>query len=138
VADSSPHAGQSAPEAVDTAGGTDGPAVPAAEERAYGCTFACGNPYDYVVVQVSDGTTEFLCLPCFVKLASDMVEAVTNPASDSVTHAVNSATPVDHAPMMGVRPKRRGKNAPVTADDPDVFTQFSTTITVDELPDEFR
>lgn len=106
--------------------------------RSYGCSFGCGNPYDYVVVSVADGTTEFLCLPCYVKLATEMIEAVTNPESADVIRALAEASDYQQTAMNGNGPKSRGKNAPVDADDPDVFAAFDGVITSDELPDEFR
>lgn len=112
------------------------PAQPATE-RSYGCTFGCGNPYDYVFISVRDGTTEFLCLPCFVKLAADMVTAVVESDDDS-TALWNSATSgIESAPMTRGGAKRRGHNAPATTDDPDLFAAYDAVITVEELPDEF-
>lgn len=111
---------------------------PPTKARSYGCTFGCGNPYDYVVVAVADGTTEFLCLPCYVKLAAEMVEAVTNADSQDVKKALSYSANLESAPMTsnGVRP--RGKNAPVTSDDDDLVEAYSGVITEDELPEEFR
>lgn len=107
-------------------------------ERSYGCTFGCGNPYDYVVISVADGSTEFLCLPCYVRLATDLVEAVTNPEGQKVIDALRESGTVEQAPMSGSKPKSRGRNAPVTNDDPDIFEEFDGVVTEDELPDEFR
>lgn len=106
--------------------------------RSYGCTFGCGNPYDYVIVTVQDATTEFLCLPCFLKLASDVLEAVVNPDNPDVIEAINNAGTVEQAKMNGAGPRKRGKNAPVTSDDPDLLEAFDSVITEDELPPEFR
>jgi hypothetical protein len=106
--------------------------------RSYGCTFGCGNAYDVIVIMVADGTTEFLCFPCYVKLASDLVEAMTNPDAPNVQEAVKwaSANPSEIAP--GPNGKARGKNAPATTDDPDLIEAFDDVITVDDLPPEFR
>lgn len=106
--------------------------------RSYGCSFGCGNPYDYIVVSVSDGTTEFLCLPCYVKLAADMVAAVTSPEADDVKEALANAGTVETAPQTHSKPKSRGKNAPVTTDDDDLLEEFSSVVTVDDLPDDFK
>jgi hypothetical protein len=107
-------------------------------ERSYGCTFGCGNPYDFILVTVSDGTTEFVCLPCFIKLATDMLSAVMEADNPNVQAAVQwaSANGADSAPGPGGR--SRGRNAPATADDPDVFAAYDGVISVDDLPDEFR
>ncbi len=106
--------------------------------RSYGCTFGCGNPYDFVFISVSDGTTEFLCLPCMVRLAGDMVEAVTNPDNATVKDAMSAYDGGDQAPMSGNGSKRRGKNAPATNDDHELFESFDSCITTEELPEEFR
>jgi hypothetical protein len=111
---------------------------PKVPERNYGCTFGCGNPYDFVFISVRDGTTEFLCLPCMVRLAVQMVESVENPDSPIVQDALTEfpTTSLTHATTTSV--KARGKNAPATADDDDLIEAFSGVISVDELPDEFR
>lgn len=98
------------------------------EARSYGCTFACGNPYDFVVIDIRSGTTEFVCLPCFVRLAGDLVAAVTetnNPALAAAL-AYDAGNPVAQAP--GPTGKRRGKNAPVTTIDPDLFDVFDAAM----------
>lgn len=111
---------------------------PAQMERSYGCTFGCGNPYDYIVINVQDGSAEFLCLPCFVRLATDMVAAVTNPDDPKVREAMAAAASnvIEMAP--GPKGKSRGHNAPATNNDPDLLDSFDDVVTVDELPPEFR
>lgn len=111
---------------------------PTVRERSYGCTFGCGNPYDFVVITVEDSTTEFLCLPCFVRLAMDMVAAVTDTDDPKVKAAMAETTNPDVALGLNIAVKARGKNAPVTADDDDLISEFQSVITVDELPDAFR
>ncbi|HEV2172924.1 MAG TPA: hypothetical protein VGR71_05125 [Nitrospira sp.] len=107
-------------------------------ERSYGCTFACGNPYDYIFIDVRSGTTEFLCLPDFVRLASDIVNAVTDvdPATEAAW--LKSMSPLAQTPMSGNGAKRGRKNAPATNDDPDLFEAFDSRIEVEDLPDEFK
>lgn len=107
-------------------------------ERSYGCTFGCGNPYDYVFVSVRDGTTELLCLPCFVRLASDIVNAVTTPDPAKEAAWLKSMSPLAATPMSGNGAKAGRKNAPATNDDPDLFESFDSAITTDELPEAFR
>jgi hypothetical protein len=107
-------------------------------ERSYGCTFACGNPYDYVFISVRDGTTEFLCLPCFVRLASDMVAAVTEPDPEQTAKWLKTISPLAQAPMKSNGVKRGRKNAPATSDDPELFDAFDSRIDASELPAEFR
>jgi len=114
------------------------PAKASIPERSYGCTFGCGNPYDYVFISVRDGTTEFLCLPCFVRLASDIVGAVTNPDPEKEAAWLKAMSPLEHAHTTGTAPKPRGRNAPATNDDPELFDTFDGVITEDELPKEFK
>jgi hypothetical protein len=114
---------------------TETPDLP---ERSYGCTFGCGNPYDYILIDVRSGETLMLCLPCHLKVAADMVEMVTDPDS-AVPYTV---TPAGEAILSegapGPRPRRGRRNAPATADDPDLITSYEELITEDDLPDEFR
>lgn len=106
--------------------------------RSYGCTFACGNPYDYVFIDVRSGTTEMLCLPCFIRLAHDMLATVTDPDPAQTAKWLHAISPLDQAPMRNGGAKRGRRNAPATNDDPELFDAFDATITADELPAEFR
>ncbi len=106
-------------------------------ERSYGCSWGCGNPYDYVFVSVADGTTEFLCLPCYLKLAEDIIVAVVSPEGQDVMAALKLAGGIDAAPMRGKGARPRGKNAPANSEDPDLIDAFDSRLTVDELPEEF-
>ena len=115
---------------------TSPPAEP--PQRSYGCQWGCGNPYDYIFVSVQDGTTEFLCLPDFLKLAEQIITAVTSPEGAEVMAALAEAAKLEVAPMPQGAVKARGKNAPADTDDPDLLTAFDSVITVDELPEEFR
>lgn len=92
--------------------------------RSYGCTFACGNPYDVIVTMVSDASTEFLCIPCFIKTAADMLTAMTNHDDPTVKAAMAYAAehPITQTPGP---PGRKGKkNAPATANDLDIFAAY--------------
>lgn len=106
--------------------------------RSYGCTFACGNPYDYVFIDVRSGTTELLCLPCFLRLAHDILSAVTEPDPAQVAQWLRMISPLDQAPMKSNGAKRGRKNAPATNDDPDLFDTFDSRIDASELPAEFK
>jgi hypothetical protein len=77
-------------------------------------------------------------MPCYVKLATEIIEAVTNPDSEIVKRAMADAGQVEQAPMNGKGPRRRGKNAPTGQEDPDLIEAFDSVITVDELPEAFR
>ena len=107
-------------------------------QRSYGCSYGCGNPYDYVIVSVADSTTELLCLPCFLRLAEVVLDAVTHPEADEVRNAVEAAGQVEQTRMNGQGPKARGKNAPANTDDPNLIEAFDSVMTVEDLPEEFR
>lgn len=106
--------------------------------RSYGCSWGCGNPFDYVVVSVADSSTELLCLPCFVRLATDLVAAVTDPAAAKVRAALEAEGYANLDMTPGPRGKPRGHNAPANTDDPDLITAYDDLVTVDELPEEFK
>ena len=106
--------------------------------RSYGCTFACGNLYDFIFISVLDGTTEFLCLPCMVRLAADMVAAVTDPDASQVANWLNAAPPSEQAPHTGNGARRGKRNAPATSYDPDLFDAYDSRIGASDLPREFR
>jgi hypothetical protein len=106
--------------------------------RSYGCSFGCGNPYDFILVDVRAGTTELLCLPCYVKLASDMVTAVTEANDPQVMAALAYAASGVAGQAPGPAGRKRGHNAPGTSDDITLFDAFDSVITEGELPEEFR
>lgn len=106
--------------------------------RSYGCTMGCGNPFDVIVVMVSDGTTEFVCIPCFVKLASDMVAAITDGDAPDVKEAMAWASDNQVDTTPGPKAKRGKHNAPATNDDPDLLDAYEDVITTEDLPEEFR
>jgi hypothetical protein len=108
-----------------------------ASQRSYGCSYACGNPYDFVVVTVSDGSTLFLCVPCFVHTAGEMLEAMINPDNSEVVRKLREAGVADGTPMEGGGVKRRGHNAPTDTEDPDAIETFEAFVLPDELPDDF-
>ena len=107
-------------------------------ERAYGCSYGCGNPYDMIVVSIADSTTEFLCMPCFVKLATDIITAMTDPENEAVQKMLAAAGEVMTAPMKGGGVKPRGRNAPAGTEDQDLIDAFDSVVTVEELGPEFR
>lgn len=107
-------------------------------ERSYGCSFGCGNPYDYIFISVAGGETLFLCLPDMVRLASDIVSSVTEPDPTQVAKWLQTISPLDQTPMRDKGAKGRGHNAPVETDDPDLFAAYDDVVTAEELGDEFR
>jgi len=106
--------------------------------RSYGCTFGCGNPYDVIVIMVDDGTTEFLCMPDFIRMAEIAVKAIVEPDDPEVQARLSIVNGTRGPSVPGPTAKRGRKNAPVTNTDPDIFASYDATITADELPDEFR
>ena len=64
---------------------------------AHACTFGCGREYDYILVSYRDSETQFLCLPCFIQLATQMVTAMVEPDSVDVQEAVSEAGEPDYA-----------------------------------------
>jgi len=115
---------------------TDQP--PTSSTRSYGCSFGCGNPYDYIVTSVADATTEFLCVPCYIRLATEMIQAITEPDNPDVVAKLAAVGVLDTAPMHEHNVHSRGHNAPLTTDDDDLIETYSAVITEDELPPEFR
>jgi len=101
-------------------------------DRSYGCSWGCGNPYDYIIISVADGTTEFMCLVCYLKLAQDMIMAVLNPQDPAVKAAMADLGGIEKAPMTSGRVRKRGKNAPADIDDDDLISAFDSRIADDE------
>lgn len=67
-----------------------------------------------------------------------MVAAVTNPDDPKVQAAIAEAEQFASTPMTGDGVKARGHNAPAANDDDDLIEAYSSVITEDELPEEFR
>lgn len=102
-------------------------------ERSYGCTYGCGNPYDVVLVMVLDGTTEFLCMPCFVQCAMAAIQAMTESDNPNVRTAMDafSVNQSDMVPGPKANPGRR--NAPATSDTPEAFGAFDESLALDGI-----
>lgn len=106
--------------------------------RSYGCTLGCGNPYDVIVILVTDGETMFLCMPCYVRVASDVLEAFLDAANPKIQDAIRRANDTIRSQTPGPSGKSRGRNAPADNTDPDITSMFDSVISVEELPDEFK
>lgn len=106
--------------------------------RSYGCSFGDGNPYDFVVVTVVDSTTLFLCAPCFVRTALEMVQALTDPDTLGTDIESFMSDTADAITAPGPTGKTRGHNAPAETEDDDLIEAFSMVITDEELGDEFK
>lgn len=105
------------------------------EPRSYGCSLACGNPYDFVVVLVQDGTTQMLCTPCFVQTAADMLSAIVNPDDPEIQRRMSDVGPVEQVPMAGRQVAKRGHEAPADSFDPDAIETFAGYVLDDEVND---
>lgn len=109
-----------------------------ADTRSYGCSMGCGNPYDYVLVDVRSAEALMVCVPCYVRIAMDMVTALTDPDNPEVARMLAAVSSVMGEPVKGPSGKRGRRNAPAEMDNPDVFEAFDATVTADELSEEFR
>lgn len=77
-------------------------------------------------------------MPCFIRLAHDILSAVTEPDPEQVAKWLKVISPLDAAPMKGSAPRKGRHNAPATTEDPELFEAFDSVITEDELPPEFK
>lgn len=102
-------------------------------ERSFGCTYGCGNPFDVVLVMVQDGTTEFLCVPCFVQAAMTAVQAMTEAENPVIQEAVSVYLAAVGEQAPGPRPKPGRRNAPVTSDMPEGFGDFDESVPLDGI-----
>lgn len=105
------------------------------ERRSYGCSYGCGNPFDFVITTVQDSTTLMLCVPCYVRTAMDVVAAITEPNNPDVRDRIADAGMVDTVPMTGRQVAPRGHEAPVDSMDPDAIETFESYILDDEVSD---
>lgn len=105
------------------------------ERRSYGCSMGCGNPYDFIVVMVSDADTQLLCTPCFVRNAMDMVTAIMNPDDPEVVKRIAEAGAPEQVPMNGRQTAKRGHEAPADSLDPDAIDKFEGYVLDDEVDD---
>lgn len=108
------------------------------ELRSYGCSYGCGNPYDFVVTTISDMSSLALCAVCFMRTAHDMMTAVMDPNNPEVQKRVAEAQLDNVVQFDAEHLKRRGHNAPVDASSQDAIDAFDGYVMEDELPDEFR
>lgn len=103
--------------------------------RSYGCSNGDGNPYDVILVNVSDGTTDFLCMPCFVHVAAGVVEAMTNPESPDVQRALTTVAGLGLTPVPGPSGATGKRNAPAQNNDPGVFELYDAAVEWDGNPE---
>lgn len=105
------------------------PDVPA---RSYGCTYGCGNPYDYVLIDVQGSEVLLLCVPCYIRTAMDMVTAVMEKGDPEVERRIAEGAVTDQTPMNGRQVAKRGHEAPGDVDDPDAIETFESYVLEDE------
>lgn len=105
---------------------------------SYGCQYGCGNPYHVILIQVQDNSSLFLCLPCFVRTADEIVKAITTGDAPGTETEQAELDAMRRDQVPGPRAKRGRHNAPSGTDDPDLVEAFDSRIYEDELPDEFR
>lgn len=74
-----------------------------------------------------------LCVPCFVRTAADMLEAMVNPDDPEVQRRIAEAGTVEQPPMNGRQVAKRGHEAPVDSLDPDAIERFEGYVLSDEL-----
>lgn len=103
------------------------------EPRSYGCSYGCGNPYDFVVVTVSDMSSLALCAICFMRTATDMMQAVIDADNPEVQRRIAEAQITDSVPFDDEDLRTRGHNAPVDAASEDAIAAFDGYILPDEL-----
>lgn len=103
--------------------------------RSYGCTNGDGRPYDIVMIAIADGTTDFLCMPCFVSVAAAIAEAMVNPDSPEAAEALAymASQGSDQVPGPSGAPGRR--NAPATNADASMFEAYDSAVEWDGDPD---
>lgn len=113
-------------------------AEPEESVRSYGCQYGCGNPYDVILIQIQDNSTLLLCIPCFVKTAIEIVDAMTGDVSPEVETERRELNSIQQPVMSGSRVRRGRHNAPAGTDNPDLIEAYDTQIVDDELPDKFK
>lgn len=103
--------------------------------RSYGCSNGCGNPYDVILINIKDLSSDALCMPCFVHVATGVIEAMTNAGSPEVQAALAYAASVqgEQVPGPSGRPGRR--NAPANSQDASMFEAYDTTVEWDGNPE---
>lgn len=110
----------------------------AAQKRSYGCTYGCGNPYDFIVITIDSKEFLALCTPCFIQTAAQMLEAMQNPDNPEIVKMLAEAGDAEPQSQFDDTVPKRGHNAPVGTVDPDAIEAFESFVLPDELPDGFK
>jgi hypothetical protein len=106
--------------------------------RSYGCSFGDGNPYDYIMVDAQSGDTLFVCIPCFVRQAMEMVAAFISSDDPATQAVVEEMERRQGEPVPGPTGRKRGRNAPVGKAGEDLFDEYGEGAVFAALPEEFR
>lgn len=112
--------------------------MPEESQRSYGCQFGCGNPMDVILTQIMDNSTLIVCLPCFVRVAIEIVDAMTGDVSPEVEASRQELNAMEQAPQTGARARRGRHNAPVGTTSDDLIEAYDSAVTVDELDDSLN
>lgn len=54
----------------------------------HACQYGCGRPYDVIMVQVIDGSSSFLCIPCLMAWSHQIMTAMVEPENPQVSEVV--------------------------------------------------
>lgn len=57
----------------------------------HSCQEGCGRTYDIVIIQVVDGSTNMMCIPCFMSFAHRIMTAMVEPENPAVAEVVEGA-----------------------------------------------
>lgn len=105
-------------------------------ERSYGCSMACGNPYDFIVITVTGAETMFLCFPCYVRNAMDGLKAILETNDPTVQAMLAEVPDAEQVPMNSGHVRRRGKNAPADAESNALIEAFDAYLTPEEVNEQ--
>lgn len=109
-----------------------------APQMSYGCQFADGNPYHVILVNVMDGSTLFVCMPCFVRVSTEIVDAMTGNLSAEVEAERQAMNAEQVSEPENLRARKGRHNAPAGAEDPDLVEHFDGIVYADELDERFQ
>lgn len=89
------------------------------EACIHACSWACGRKYDVVLVQIIDGSTLMLCIPCLMSFSRNVMQAMVDADSVDVRDVTASAdfTGVMLVTESDTPSSMRGFSDPEPADD---------------------
>lgn len=85
----------------------------------HACAWGCGRKYDVIIVQIIDGSTLMLCIPCMTSFSVNVMKAMVEPESPEVQEVLGSTdlTGVMLVTESGSDAPTRGFSDPAPADD---------------------